>query len=254
MSKKLKELEFLARKFRKDNSLNENEPIIFSNLLQKNNILTVYRPLSSGLSGMSIKIKTNEGQDNFQRFMLINSEHSIGKQHFTICHELYHLYFQENFTATISNAGKFDKKGDINEYRADMFAVYLLLPEWGVWSLIPKEERVKNKVTIGTMLAIEQYFACSHATLLIRLVELGLIDEEYKAQYQHGIKSYARKYGYDTKLYEPGKQNKVIGNYGSMAYKAWDEGIISESSYMSLMKDLGVDVSKITLNDDNGEE
>ena len=166
MSKKLKELEFLARKFRKDNSLNENEPIIFSNLLQKNNILTVYRPLSSGLSGMSIKIKTNEGQDNFQRFMLINSEHSIGKQHFTICHELYHLYFQENFTATISNAGKFDKKGDINEYRADMFAVYLLLPEWGVWSLIPKEERVKNKVTIGTMLAIEQYFACSHACLL----------------------------------------------------------------------------------------
>ncbi|NLL56877.1 MAG: ImmA/IrrE family metallo-endopeptidase [Clostridiales bacterium] len=254
MSKKLQELEFLAQKFRRDNSLNENEPIIFSNLLQKKNILTVYRPLSSGLSGMSIKIKTNEGQDNIQRFMLINSNHSIGKQHFTICHELYHLYYQENFTAAISNAGKFDKRGDINEYRADMFAVYLLLPQWGVWNLIPEEERAKNKITIGTILAIEKYFACSHSALLIRLVELDLIDEQHKAQFQHGIKSYARKLGFDTKLYEPGNHNKVIGNYGAMAYKAWDDGIISESSYMSLMKDLGVDVSKITLTDDNGEE
>ena len=31
------------------------------------------------------------------KFMLINANHSIGKQNFSIAHELYHLFVQENF-------------------------------------------------------------------------------------------------------------------------------------------------------------
>ena len=58
MSKRLQELEYFAQKFRDDNSLSEKEPIRIKSILQKNNILTVYKPLSSGLSGMSIKIKS----------------------------------------------------------------------------------------------------------------------------------------------------------------------------------------------------
>ena len=129
MSKRLQELEYFAQKFRDDNSLSEKEPIRIKSILQKNNILTVYKPLSSGLSGMSIKIKseTKKGEidDNSIRFILVNSKHSIGKQHFTICHELYHLYFQEKFSSSISIAGKFDKKGNPEEYDADLFAMTL---------------------------------------------------------------------------------------------------------------------------------
>ena len=153
MSKRLQELEYFAQKFRDANSLSEKEPIRIKSILQKNNILTVYKPLSSGLSGMSIKIKseTKKGEidDNSIRFILVNSKHSIGKQHFTICHELYHLYFQEKFSSSISFAGKFDKKGNPEEYDADLFAAYLLLPKWGIWELIPEDERVKNKISIA---------------------------------------------------------------------------------------------------------
>ncbi|MEI7502945.1 MAG: ImmA/IrrE family metallo-endopeptidase [Paludibacter sp.] len=242
MSKRSDSLEYLAKKFREENALNEKEPIRIKSILQKNNILTVYRPLSSDFSGMSIKIDVG---GVCKRFMLINSEHSIGKQHFTICHEFYHLFYQENFSAEISISGKFDKHGNPEEYNADLFASFLLLPHWGVWELIPEKENAKNKISIATLLSIEHYYACSRSTLLYRLLELGLIDENFKEQYSTGIKNSARKLGFSTDLYEKGNENEVVGDYGTLAYNAWDKGIVSESTYLSLLEDLGVDISKI---------
>jgi Zn-dependent peptidase ImmA (M78 family) len=242
MSKRSDTIEYLAKKFREDNALNEKEPIRIKSILQKNNILTVYRPLSSDFSGMSIKIDVG---GSCKRFMLVNSEHSIGKQHFTICHEFYHLFFQVNFSAAISSSGKFDKQGNPEEYNADLFASFLLLPHWGVWELIPEKENAKNKISIATLLLIEHYYACSRSTLLHRLLDMGLIDEEFKVQYSIGIKSSARKLGFSTDIYEKGNENEVVGDYGTLAYNAWDKGIVSESSYLSLLEDLGVDISKI---------
>lgn len=242
MSKRSDSIEYLSKKFREDNALNEKEPIRIKSILQKNNILTVYRPLSSDFSGMSIKIDVG---GSCKRFMLINSEHSIGKQHFTICHEFYHLFYQVNFSAAISSSGKFDKQGNPEEYNADLFASFLLLPHWGVWELIPEKENAKNKISIATLLLIEHYYACSRSTLLHRLLEMGLIDEDFKIQYSTGIKSSARKLGFSTDLYEKDNENEVIGDYGTLAYNAWDKGIVSESSYLSLLEDLGVDISKI---------
>lgn len=250
MSKRETNLEFLAQKFRNDNFLSEKEPIRIKSILQRNNILTIYRSLSSGLSGMSIKIDV---AGKCHRFMLINSEHSIGKQHFTICHELYHLYFQENFKSAISCSGKFDKKGNPEEYDADLFASYLLLPGYGIWDLIPEKENSKNKISISTLLSIEHYYSCSRSALLNRLMNLDLIDLDFKNSYSLNIKSTASKLGFSTDLYEKGNENIVIGNYGSIAYQAWEKGIISESSYLTLLEDLGVDISKIFTNENEDE-
>lgn len=242
MSKRIDNLEYLSKKFREDNFLNEKEPIRIKSILQKNNILTVYRPLSPDFSGMSIKI--NIGR-TCKRFILVNSEHSIGKQHFTICHEFYHLFYQEDFSAAVSSSGKFDKHENPEEYNADIFASFLLLPQWGVCEMIPEKEKTKNKISIATLLSIENYYACSRSTLLHRLLNMGLIDEEFKALYSKGIKSGARKLGFSTDLYEKGNENVVIGDYGTLAYNAWEKGIVSESSYLSLLEDIGVDISKI---------
>ena len=254
MSKRLQDVEYHAQKFREDNGLSDKEPIRIKTIIQKNNILTVYKPLSVGFSGMSIKIQLDKREeDECKRFILVNCKHSVGKQHFTICHEFYHLFYQENFSAAVSCAGKFDKKGNPEEYNADMFGAYLLLPQWGIWELIPEDERGRNKISIATILSIEQYYSCSHSALLHRLLDMNLIDDAFKAKYLLGIKAYARKLGYDTRLYEEGNTNLVIGNYGTLAYKAWEEGIVSESSYLSLLEDLGVDISKIS-EEENGEE
>jgi prenyltransferase beta subunit len=138
-----KSLEILAQDFRKINGLSSNEPLKLKSLLQKTNVQTIYKPLSGGFSGMSIKIDMPE---KCYRFMLVNSDHAIGKQHFTICHEFYHLYYQQNFKAAISSAGIFDKKGNPEEYHADIFASYLLLPDMGVWEITKPNAKSRRTV------------------------------------------------------------------------------------------------------------
>lgn len=245
-----KTLELLAQEFRQKNSLSSTEPLRIKSLLQKTNVLSLYKPLSKGFSGMSIKIDTPE---KYFRFMLVNSDHPIGKQHFTVCHELYHLYYQKDFKAAVSCTGLFDKKGNPEEYKADIFASYLLLPEMGVWEMIPENERSKNKINIGTILAIEHFYGCSHSTLLFRLLNMEIIDKPTKDILSVGIMALARKFGYSTSLYEKGNEGEVIGDYGMLAHRAWEDGIISESAYYGLLKDLGVDISILDEEQTNGD-
>ena len=83
------EAETLAEKFRFQEGLSQSEPINAKMLVRKLNITLVYRPLSENSFGISCR----SGE---KRFMLINSQSTRGRQHFTIGHELYHLYFDEN--------------------------------------------------------------------------------------------------------------------------------------------------------------
>ena len=121
--------------FRADNGLSSSEPITLKSLLLKLNVLTVFRPLSDNFSGMCLK----DGAGH--RFMLINSNQPRGRQHFTIAHELYHLFIEEKPTPHKCNPG-FSKNSV--EQCADMFASSLLMPEAGICQLIPEKE-LKNK-------------------------------------------------------------------------------------------------------------
>ena len=51
-------------------------------------------------------------------------------------------------------------------------------------------------------------------------------------------------------MYEPGNEGKVICNYGSIARTLFNEEKISEGHYVSLMKDIGIDVFNVG-NDDS---
>lgn len=241
-------LELLADRFREQNGLNDKEAIRIKSILQKNNILTIFLPLSSEFSGMAVKIG-DHGKE--KRFIMVNSNHTIGRQHFTICHELYHLYFQKDFTSAKSNSGKFDSKGDPEEFNADVFASFLLLPTKGVLQLIPEPERPKNKITLKTVLAIEHYYSCSRNALLIRLKRMGLIDENLRSKYTVDKIKNAVLHGYNPDLYQPGNKGSIIGDYGTLARDLFDKGIISESSYFSLLEDLGLDLKELDNKTDN---
>jgi Zn-dependent peptidase ImmA (M78 family) len=235
-------LELQANDFRQQNGLNLTEAIRIKSLLQKLNILTVYLPLSNDFSGMAVKFISSE---NSKRFLLINCNHTIGRQHFTICHELYHLFYQNDFKSEKSNAGTFNKSGDPEEYNADIFASFLLLPTNGVLQLIPENERIKNKITLRTILAIEHYYSCSRNALLNRLYNMKLIDRDTFTENKTDVIKYATLYGYNTDLYQPGNEGMVIGDYGSLARELFDKGIVSESSYFTLLEDLGIDLSQL---------
>ena len=230
-------LQSAAAQFRIAHGIGPSEPIRLKSWLSKLGVVTLFKPLSDNFSGMAVKQAE-------QKFIIINSSHRLSKQHFAIAHELYHLFIQKDFVAEISHAGRFDKKDKI-EYEADWFAAYLLMPEDGIISLIPKQELSRNKITLETIVKIEQYFACSRTALLIRLDGLDLI--EY-GKYQHftmNVAASALMLGYDDTLYKPGNENLVIGDYGTRAKKLFDKGVISESHFINLMHDIGVDISNI---------
>ncbi|MDC1106321.1 ImmA/IrrE family metallo-endopeptidase [Prolixibacteraceae bacterium] len=247
MDKRERKLEQLATEFRRNNGLNATEAIRLKSLLLKNNILTVFLPLSGDLSGMAVKTKGNEIA---KCFILVNANHTLGRQHFTICHELYHLYYQKNFTSEKSLAGKFDKKGDPEEYNADIFASHLLLPEDGVYQMIPEKEWGKNKISLQTILKIEHYYSCSRSALLNRLIKMGLIDQNRYQEFNSDKIKNAILHGYNEDLYKPGNEGQIIGNYGILAKELYDKGMISENSYFSLLEDIGIDLSEF----DNKED
>jgi Zn-dependent peptidase ImmA (M78 family) len=229
------QLQKKATGLRSSFEIGPKDPIRFSSLLLRLNILAIFKPLSDTFSGISFKTGEN-------KFMLINSSHPLGRQNFTICHELYHLYIQEDFTVHACNTGQFNRK-DRTEYDADRFASYLLMPEEGLLELIPDKELVRrNSITLPTILKIEQYYGCSRTALLYRLVNLDLIEADKYESFKADIAKEARYYGYDTSLYQPGNRGLVIGDYGTIAKELYENEKISESHYVALMQDIGVDM------------
>lgn len=242
-------LEKKAIEFRNRNGFGSNESIRLKSLLNKLNVLTVFKPLSAGFSGMALKI---DKDNDVKRFVLINSNKTLGHQHFTICHELYHLFIQENFHSRVCVAGEFTRK-DKEEYNADVFAAHLLLPENGIKSLIPDDELSKDKIRLKTILKIEHYFSCSRSALLYRLKELGFISSSFLDEMSSHVKRSAVEFGYSTGIYESGNHHEVIGDYGTLARELFDKEIISESHYYSLLFDLGMNVDEIEKLE-NGED
>lgn len=230
------EIDNYASTFRKENGFGETDPIRLESLLIKKNIITQFKPLSGSLAGMAIKAHKD------MMFMLVNSDHSLGKQHFTIGHELYHLFVQKNFDAQKCITGLFEKHTDPEEKKADMFSASLLLPELGVFELIPQKERQKrNGISAETIFKIQQYYSVSIKAVIYRLIDFKLIDASYYNKFEGKIKSTARLLGYDVKLYEPGHEGKTIGDYSSLANRLYQNQLISESYYFELLNAIGYD-------------
>ena len=240
-------LEVRANKFRRERGIGNDNAIDFEKLLRLLDVLTYFRPLNGDFSGMALKTKNS-------CFMLVNTKHSVGRQHFTIGHELYHLFIQDGFSFQMCKAGKFDII-DKEEYNADVFSSYLLMPEAGIMKQIPEEELAwGGEISLATIIKLEQYFGVSRAAILIRLDKLGLLRSDY-SRYQKNIKKSAVEHGYPTALYDTTDHMPpiVIGNYGSKAKELFDKDKISESHYHSLMFDIGIDVDDPNIDEDGKE-
>lgn len=237
------ELKQEAYELRKNLGLSETQTISFKDLFINENILVYHTSLDAEFSGMAIKAGEN-------RFILVNSNHPVGRQHFTICHELFHLYVDKNFSTHRCQTALFDKKNK-SEFDADLFASQFLLPEPGVLSMIPKEERVKNKIKLHAILKIEQYYGCSRKALANRLLFLNKISSDYRDELCENVKLSARLNGYPVDLYSPGNEGILWGNYGTIAKQLFDNEKISEGHFASLMADIGIDIFENF--EDNGD-
>lgn len=203
-------------------------------LVQKiNNFSLIFYSLGKNISGVCYKGKTTN-------IIAINSDMSIGRQRFSLAHELYHLYYDESNLNTVSpiTIGI----GDENEKKADQFATYFLIPSSSLYEMIEdiKLRENKNKLSIEDVIKIEQFYGVSHKAMIYTLLNEGYIEKNQIREMELGVIDIASRLGYDCALYHPtieARKNIVLGSYIRSAEKLLEKEIISQGKYESLLLD-----------------
>jgi Zn-dependent peptidase ImmA (M78 family) len=217
----------LRKKFGEDGS----SPVdIFSLVYTIKNLTLVFYPMGDNISGICIK-------NNDTPLIAINSSMSLGRQNFSLAHELYHLYFDEN--NQLYTCAKEIGYGNDIEMSADVFASYFLMPPV---ALTEKISEIKNdskiNLDITDIVNLEQYFRVSRQALLNRLIDEKVINSQEAVKFRNEVIRSAKKLGYDDSLYIPlskDKQYKTYGYYIKQANELFQKELISTGKYEELL-------------------
>ncbi len=190
----------------------------------------VFYPMGDHLSGMCIK---NDGNP----VIAINSSMSVGRQRFSMAHELYHLYYDENKQSTVC-AIKIGT-GNETEKAADQFASYFLMPPVALSETLKKIHGTStDNLGIKEIVKLEQYFGVSRQALLCRLIEDNKLTPQQADQFRQGVIRSAVNLGYDDALYKPlpeDKQYKTYGYYIQQAEELLQKDLVSTGKYEQLL-------------------
>ena len=201
------ELSTKAQELRELLGEDANSPVdIFSLASQIAGLTTVFYPLGENISGMCVR-------DNEIKLIAINSTMSYGRQRFSLAHELYHLYFDDESGFNVCSK-RLDPKSE-NERCADQFASYFLAPYKALRAAI-KKVAGDSMLSMHHVIALEQYFGMSHLAMFWRLVSEGYLSSDKLDDYCVGVMSMARHLGYEDKLYKPtpaDMQRRTYGHY-----------------------------------------
>ena len=162
-----------AERLRKQLGEDNNSPVDIFALAQGIETLTiVYYPLGNKISGMCVK-----GADG-RCTIALNSSMTLGRQRFSLAHEFYHLFYDDNMKSVCA---KSIGTGSEVEKMADAFAAYFLMPRAALAdkadSLISKHG---GKIDLQDIIRIEQYFGVSHQTAVYQLNNCGYINKQLK--------------------------------------------------------------------------
>ncbi len=223
-----------AAKLRKDYGSDENSPIDIFAFAQVIDGLTIaYYPFGDNLSGMCVK-----GQycDNL---IAINSAMTLGRQRFSLAHEFYHLFYDDN---TVSVCSMNINSGNETERKADMFASYFLMPDLGLTEMAERlAAKHDNKLSLDDVIRIEQFFGVSHQAAVSRLRHTPYLDnEEAEKILSKPVRHIAQSLGYSPALYEPSPDDKrymTYGHYIGQVEAALNKGLVSQGKYEELLMD-----------------
>lgn len=224
-----------AAMLRKQLGEDSSSPVdIFALAQQIKGLTIVYYPLGEKLSGMCIKGK--EGNN----VVAINSAMTLGRQRFSLAHEFYHLFFDDNMSSVC--AKKMGAGKDI-EKSADMFACYFLMPDAALNMLAGElvKNNQNNRLTVDDIIRIEQYYGVSHQTAIYRLLHTPYLKQNEADLYlTMAVRRRAESLGFNSDLYKPtpvAKQYWTYGNYIDQAERVIEIGLVSTGKYEELLLD-----------------
>ena len=224
-----------AAMLRRELGEDSSSPIdIFSMAQSVEGLTIVYYPFGENLSGMCIK--SQQGNN----LIAINSVMTLGRQRFSMAHELYHLRFDDNM---ISVCAKKMNSGHDIEKSADLFASYFLMPDAALMEMARKQadKNESKQLTLGDLIRIEQYFGVSHQAAVYRLMHTPYLGTESGNVFlTEAVRSKAEALGYSSALYKPlpeANQHMTYGNYIHQVEEALERGLISNGKYEELLMD-----------------
>lgn len=222
-----------ATSLRKHLGEDSQSPIDIFSLVHTIDYLTlVFYPMGDRLSGMCIKHPNSN-------VIAVNSAMSVGRQRFSMAHELFHLFYDTDMATTV--CAKKIGIGQPIEKEADQFASYFLMPPDALTDAILRIKKETNdQLTVDSIVKLEQYFGVSRQAILIRLIEENeLTDQEADSMRRNVIRS-ARCLGYDDALYRPlppEKQFMTYGHYIQQTEKILEHELVSDGKYEELLLD-----------------
>ena len=195
------------------------------------NLTLVFYPMGNNISGMCIKTAKNI-------IVAINSSMSYGRQRFTMAHELYHCYFDDDTDTTVCPIN-IDSNNDV-EKEANLFASFFLAPPASLSDEIKKYRYKTGKLDISGVVELEQLFGLSRRAMLTRLIDEKALDEPESTPMKTAVISSAAALGYDDTLYRPAqseKQHMTYGKYIKSAGQLIERELISDGKYEELLLD-----------------
>lgn len=225
-----------AAQLRKELGEDVDSPIDIFALVQGIPQLTlVLYPLGANVSGACVKTSRSV-------LIAINADKTLGRQRFSLAHELYHYKFDAQMTSVICPAQI--GSGNEEERAADLFASYLLLPPSALLSVVGSLPAGSNKVTLPQIIQLEQRFGMSHQAVLFRLQQEKVITAACAEKLRKNVIYSAAKLGYDTSLYKKTpaiRQKGAFGYYVKLAEQLLQQGLISQGKYEEILLDAGRD-------------
>lgn len=107
-------------------------------------------------------------------YIVINTTLPKVNVNFAICHEIYHVYFQENeFKHKVEFANDHYYEYD-EEFAANLFAGMLLMPETSFRVMYHKFKTEADGDELETIIQLMNYYEVPYMAALIRCYELGL--------------------------------------------------------------------------------
>ena len=219
-----------ALSLRNSFSLGDRLPVDLEGLLLKQGILTVFTSMSEDFCGMCLKY------DKSTNFILVNSDMVLGRQNFTIAHELYHLFVQDENEFKVHSCEIVDPQSPI-ERRANAFASWFLMPRAGVVELMQRFGCDRKSVNAAHIIEMCNYFGVSYMAMLIQANKiLGLNPYRFDTLKSVMPIPAAKSFSLKTDVFEmPALKDKVIGDYSSKAQALYESGLISKGHLIELL-------------------
>jgi len=197
-----------AVRFREKVGYGNREPIDIESVVLKMKGYTIVKlELPEKISGMCII-------DDDSKIIAINSTQTVGRQRYSLAHELYHLEIERLTNGMVCLSNGYDSKSD-SEKEAEQFASYLLMPYDGLeWYI---EKYGVTEWDLKSIIELSQFYKMSFISVLRRLVGDGKIDTATYDEYSKiSVRKEALRYGYDVSLYYPAVEEgewTTLGEY-----------------------------------------